>query len=297
MHSIGTLWSPRHQHKLSTILYSNCITLVKFSHLVQTQQELLKKMSQNENVTFQISTILQTIDETFFTLQRIVHSKFSHYLFSLMSFQSCLSSVEHNISRSYKRMPFWCCRIQKSPFTETANIETDLHFLFQTIWLVLRKSKQPTLHVYLPTDSIKSAWHKHPHILTWVTRTNIRMKWIWMLPHQRQLVKKALQMVRDEWTKAHFIGSQKNKMAECVLAAVQSCVESPVWLCYMHNMTNASCCVWEHHSGFGQLLVQFMIFLWQWRPVFWITRMECSWTSNNLFEWSIKPNPTRKAQS
>lgn len=83
-----------------------------------------------------------------------------------------------------------------------------------------------------------------------------------MLPHQRQLVKKAPQMVRDEWTKAHFIGSQKNKMAECVFAAVQSCVENPVRLCCMHNMTNASCFVWEHHSGFGQLLVQFMIFFY-----------------------------------
>lgn len=105
-----------------------------------------------------------------------------------------------------------------------ANIETDLHFLFQTIWLALRKSKQPTFHVYLPTDSIKIAWHKHPNILTWVTRTHFRMKWIWMLPHKRQLVKKAPQMVRDEWTKAHFIGRQKNKMAKCVFAAVQSCV-------------------------------------------------------------------------
>lgn len=67
-------------------------------------------------------------------------------------------------------------------------------------------------------------------------------------------------MVRDEWTKAHFIGSQKNKMAECVFAAVQSCAESLVGLYCMGNMTNDGCCVWKHLSGFGLLLGQFMIF-------------------------------------
>lgn len=197
------------------------------------------------------------------------------------------------VATVYKQMPFCCDRIQKSPYLNLrgANIETDLHFLFQTIWLALKKN-QSNLHPMFtfPQTPLKVHDTNTQTYRTWVTRTNFRIKWIWMLPHQRQLVKKAPQMVRDEWTKAHFIGSQKNKMAKCVF-------ESLVGLCCMDNMTNASCRVWDHHSGFGQLLVQFMIFLRQWRPVFWITRLECSWTSNNLFEWSIKPNPTRKAQS
>lgn len=44
-------------------------------------------------------------------------------------------------------------------------------------------------------------------------------------------VNKAPQMVRDEWTKAHFTECQKTKLVECVFAAVPSCVESLVGLC------------------------------------------------------------------
>lgn len=106
-----------------------------------------------------------------------------------------MHKCELSLSQSYKLMPFCRYRIQKVLSWTIFKSErsqhtaaTDLHFLFQTIWLALRKSKQPTFHVYLPTDSIKSlvfAWHKHPNVLTWVTRTHCRMKWIWMLPHQK----------------------------------------------------------------------------------------------------------------
>ncbi len=180
-----------------------------------------------------------------------------HFKTKMTSFSRCaqlkMHKCELSLSQSYKLMPFCRYRIQKvlsrtifKSERSQHTVATDLHFLFQTIWLALRKSKQPTFHVYLPTDSIKSlvfAWHKHPNLLTWVTRTHCRMKWIWMIPHQRRLVNKAPQMVRDEWTEAHFTECQKTKLAECVFAAVQSCVESLVGLYCMVNMTNAGCCV------------------------------------------------------
>lgn len=78
------------------------------------------------------------------------------------------------------------------------------------------------------------------------TRTDWRMKWIWTSPHQTQLVNKASQMVRDEWTETHFIGCQKNKMTKCVFAA------APL------NRQMTVVVVWGHYSGFGQLLVRFM---------------------------------------
>ncbi len=74
-----------------------------------------------------------------------------------------MHKCELSLSQSYKLMPFCRYRIQKvlsrtifKSERSQHTVATDLHFLFQTIWLALRKSKQPTFHVYLPTDSIKS---------------------------------------------------------------------------------------------------------------------------------------------
>ncbi len=209
---------------------------------------------------------------------------------------------ELSLSWSYKWMPFCRYKIQKvlsrTIFKSERilhTVATDLYFLFQTIWLALRKSKQPTFHVHLPPDSIKSlvfAWHKHPNVLTWVTHINCRMKWIWMLPHQRRLVNKAPQMVRDEWLKHILQNVKRLRWSSVCLQLCRAALK--VWSGSV-NMTNAGCCcVWEHQPALGTV---YDFFFQQWRPVFWITRMEFSWTSNNLFKWSIKPDPSRKAQS
>ncbi len=120
-------------------------------------------------------------------------------------------------------------------------------------YLVSTEKIKATYIPCLPSpDSIKSlvfAWHKHPNVLTWVTHINCRMKWIWMLPHQRRLVNKAPQMVRDEWLKHILQNVKRLRWSSVCLQLCRAALK--VWSGSV-NMTNAGCCcMWEHQPALG----------------------------------------------